>query len=65
MQLDSGNSSLSQERFWEEYDKHHDTYIEEYESARAHYIQGMAGHYKKMNNDDIEHHNVIIDIQYD
>lgn len=54
----------SNKEFWEEYERIHDLYVQQYESARAIYVQGMAGVYRKeLGNSDL--YNIIIDYKYD
>lgn len=54
----------SNKEFWEEYERIHDLYVQQYESARAIYVQGMAGVYREeLGNSDL--YNIIIDYKYD
>ena len=58
----ASNTEANQE-YWEEYDVLYKTYCQEYESARALYLQGINGVYKKTEESELQ--NIIIDFYYD
>lgn len=60
---DTAVDTDSNKEFWEEYERIHDLYVSQYESARAEYVRGIAGIYRNAGDSDL--YNVIIDFKYD
>lgn len=60
LSYDAANTTMTNKEFWENYDIIHDEYLNEYNAARAKYIQGVAGIYVQ-NHLSEDLHNIIID----
>lgn len=60
LSYDAANTTMTNKEFWENYDIIHDEYLNEYNAARAKYIQGVAGIYVQ-NHLSEDLYNIIID----
>lgn len=60
LSYDAANTTMTNKEFWENYDIIHDEYLNEYNAARAKYIQGIAGIYVQ-NHLSEDLYNIIID----
>ena len=63
LEQEAPNSTITNEKFWEQYEVIHNKYLTEYNAARARYIKGLAGVY--VENDYLQDlKNVIIDFMF-
>ena len=60
----TSGGSMTNEKFWEDYDALYEDYSEEYYTARTKYLQGQAGIYINDLNYNNDLYNVIIDFVY-